>query len=70
MNRLNSQKGSRDNAFGIATGYRLDEGSEFEYRWGQEFSLLQVTQTGPGVHPTSYPMGTGSSFPRGKAAEA
>jgi hypothetical protein len=25
-------------------------------------------QTGSGVHPTSYPMGTGGSFPGGKAA--
>jgi hypothetical protein len=34
------------------------KGLEFEYRWGQEFSLLYVVQTGFGVHPTSYPMGT------------
>jgi hypothetical protein len=41
------------------------EGSEFETRYGQEFSLLHVVQTGSGVHPTSYPMGMGD-----KAAEA
>jgi hypothetical protein len=35
----------------------------FESREGQEFSL-HVVQTGSGVHPTSYPMGTGDSFPR------
>jgi hypothetical protein len=35
-----------------------------------EFSLLPVLQTGSGVHPTSYPMGTGGSFPGGKAAGA
>jgi hypothetical protein len=29
---------------------------------------LNVVQTGTGVHLTSYPMGTGSSFPGGKAA--
>jgi hypothetical protein len=29
----------------------------------QEFSLLHVVQTGSGVHPTSYPMSTGGSFP-------
>jgi hypothetical protein len=29
----------------------------------QEFSLLKIVQSGFGVHPTSYPMGTGSSFP-------
>jgi hypothetical protein len=37
---------------------------------GSEFSLLHVVQTGSGAHPASYPMGTGSSFPGGKAAEA
>jgi hypothetical protein len=36
---------------------------EFESWWGKEFSLLQVIQTGSGVHPNSYPMGTGGSFP-------
>jgi hypothetical protein len=36
----------------------------------QEFSLLHVVQTGSGVHPTSYIMGTGGSFPGGKAAGA
>jgi hypothetical protein len=33
------------------------EGSEFESRWGEEFSLLQIIQTGSEVHPTSYQMG-------------
>jgi hypothetical protein len=28
------------------------EGSEFESRYGQEFSLLQIVQTGSEVHPT------------------
>jgi alpha-glucosidase (family GH31 glycosyl hydrolase) len=32
--------------------------------------LLNIVQTGIGVHPTSYPMDTGGSFPGGKAAEA
>jgi hypothetical protein len=31
-------------------------------------SVLHVVHTGSGVHPTSYPMGTGDSFPGGKAA--
>jgi hypothetical protein len=35
-----------------------------------EFSLLHIIQTSSGVHPTSYPMDTGSSFPRGKASRA
>jgi hypothetical protein len=46
------------------------EGSQFESRWGQEFFLLQIVQTGSEVHPTSYPMGTGGSFSGGKAAGA
>jgi hypothetical protein len=46
------------------------EGSEFESQYGQEFSTLQVVQTGSGAHHVSYPMGTGNSFPGGKAAGA
>jgi hypothetical protein len=53
----------------LATGWTT-EGSEFESPWCQEFSLLSVVQTGSGVHPTSYPLGTGDSFPGGKAAGA
>jgi hypothetical protein len=60
-----------DRAVGIATGYGLeDQGSEFESRWVQEFSLLQVVQTDSGANVTSYPMGTRGSFPGGKAAGA
>jgi hypothetical protein len=44
------------------------EGSEFESLKGQEFSLLHSVQTGSRVHPTSYPIGAGGSFPGGKAA--
>jgi hypothetical protein len=36
---------------------------------GQEF-FLYVFQTGSGAHPASYLMGTGGSFPGGKAAGA
>jgi hypothetical protein len=43
------------------------EGSEFESRWGQKFSLLLVVQTGSGAHSASYPIGTGASFPAGKS---
>jgi hypothetical protein len=39
------------------------EGLEFESRWGKKFSLLQIIQTSSEVHPASYPMGTGGSFP-------
>jgi hypothetical protein len=34
----------------------------------RHFSLFHNIQTGPGAHPTSYPMGIGGPFPRGKAA--
>ena len=44
---------------GIATGYRLD-GPGIESRWGARFSA--PVQTGPGAHPASCTMGTGS-FP-------
>jgi hypothetical protein len=54
-----------DSSVGIATSYWLDDlevGVRVPVK--QEFSLLHVVHTGSGVHPTSYPMGTG-----GKAAE-
>ena len=51
---------------GIATGYGLDR-LEIESRWGARFSA--PFQTGPGAHPASYTMGTGS-FPGGKTAGA
>ena len=44
---------------GIATGHGLD-GPGIESRWGARFS--SPVQTGPGAHPTSCRMGTGS-FP-------
>jgi hypothetical protein len=57
---------SRDSSVGIATRYGLDDqgGREFESLWGQKFSLLHIVQTGSGVHPTSYKMGT-VAFSRG-----
>jgi hypothetical protein len=51
------------------TGWTTEE-SEFESLWGQEYSLLHVVQTGSGVHPTCYLLGTGDSFTWSKAAEA
>jgi hypothetical protein len=33
----------------------------------EDFSSSSCVQTGSGVHPASYPMGTGGSFPGGKA---
>jgi hypothetical protein len=47
------------NVVGIATGYGL-EGPGIESRWGARFSA--PVQIGPGAHPASCNMGTGS-FP-------
>jgi hypothetical protein len=56
---------------GIATGYGLDDrGFGVESWYSQEYSILNIVQTGSVVHPTSYPMGTGASFPGGKVAGA
>jgi hypothetical protein len=41
----------------------MTDGLEFETQQGQAFSLLHVALIGSAVHPTSYPMGTGGSFP-------
>ena len=49
----------QDSSVGITTGYGLD-GQGIESRWGARFSA--PVQTGPGAHPASYTMGTGS-FP-------
>ena len=48
---------------GIATGYWLD-GPGIECRWTARFST--PVQTGPGAHPASCTMGTGS-FPQVKS---
>jgi hypothetical protein len=50
----------------LATGWTIER-SEFEFRYSQEFSLLNVVQTDSEVHPTSYPMVTEGSFSGGKA---
>ena len=52
-------KGTLGSSVGIATGYGLD-GPEIKSRWGTRFSA--PVQTGPGAHPASCTMGTGS-FP-------
>jgi hypothetical protein len=49
----------RDSSFGIATGYGLEDPG-IESRWGARF--FAHVQTGPGAHPASCTMGTGS-FP-------
>jgi hypothetical protein len=52
----------------LATGWTI-KGSEFESRWGQEFLLLHVVQTGSGAHPASYPVGDGGFSPGVKRPE-
>ena len=47
----------QDSSVVIATGYGLD-GPGIETRWGARFSA--IVQTGPGAHPASCTMGTGS----------
>ena len=46
----------RDSSVGIAARYGL-EGPGTESQWGRDFPPVQ---TGPGAHPASYTMGTGS----------
>jgi hypothetical protein len=63
---------SRDSSVGIATGYGLNDrmiGVRFS-AWAGNFSLRHHVQTGSGALPSSYPMGTGGSFPGDKAAGA
>jgi hypothetical protein len=55
--------GGLGSSVSIVTGYRLDN-PWIESWWGRDFSHVQ---TGPGAHPASCTMGTGS-FPGGKAA--
>jgi hypothetical protein len=59
---LNYISRARDSSDGIATIYGLD-GPRIESRWEARFSA--PSQTGPGSHPASYTMGTGS-FPWAK----
>jgi hypothetical protein len=54
----------------LSLGYGLDRESRGSSRGRVKNVLLHVVQNGSGVHPTSYPMGTGGSFPGGKAAGA
>jgi hypothetical protein len=56
---------SRGSSVGRATDYgvRIPAGAG-------NCSLRHRVQTGSGAHPVSYPVGTGGSFPGGKAAGA
>ena len=51
-----SDKGGPGSSVGIATNYGLG-GPGIESRWGRDFPPVQ---TGPGAHPASYTVGTGS----------
>ena len=57
--RVNVSGVGQDSSVGIATCYGLD-GQGIESRYGARFSV--PVQIGPGTHPASYTMGTGS-FP-------
>jgi hypothetical protein len=49
---------------GIATGYGLDDrGVGVRVTVRSRIFTSPIVQTGSGVHPTSYMMGTGGSFP-------
>jgi hypothetical protein len=52
----------------IVSDYGLDDRAmEVRSPTGADFSSSLCVQTGSGAHPESYPMGTGGSFPGGKA---
>jgi hypothetical protein len=58
-----SENWRRGSAVGIATGYGLGVGLRVPL--GSTLSRLLMLQTGSGVHPVLYPMGTGGLCPRG-----
>jgi hypothetical protein len=64
------QSRSRDSSVNMLSGYGLDYRA-IEVRSPAEtkriFPLVQTVQTGYGAHPASFPMGTGVTFPEGKA---
>jgi hypothetical protein len=53
----------RDTAVGIATGYGLHDQRGRNSSPDRVKSFLHLVQTGSGVHPTSYLMGTGALSP-------
>jgi hypothetical protein len=59
---------SRGSSGSIVSDYGLDDRAmEVRSPTGADFSSSPCVQTGSGAHPASYPMGTGGSFPGGKA---
>jgi hypothetical protein len=59
---------SRDSSVGIATGYGVDGRGVGVLVPSRVKNFLHVVQTVFGAHPASYAVGTGGSFPGGKAA--
>jgi hypothetical protein len=59
----------RDGSIGISTGYGQDGRGLIPGR-GKRFSHLCIVHTGSGDHLVSHIIGTGGSFPQGKAAGA
>jgi hypothetical protein len=60
---------SQDSSGSIVSDYGLDD-REIGIRSlaeARDFSSILRVQTGSGAHPASYTMGTGGSFPGGKA---
>jgi hypothetical protein len=63
--------GSRDSSVGIATDYRLDDrGVGVGVPVGSRIFSSPRRPDRHGAYPDSYPMGTGSSVPAGRAAGA
>jgi hypothetical protein len=62
---------SRGSSVGVATGYGLsDRGSGIRFLAGAGNFSLRCVQSGFGAYLASYPVGTGGSFPDGKAVGA
>jgi hypothetical protein len=60
--------GSRGSSGSMVSDYRLDDRAiEVQSPTGADFSSSPCVQTDSGAHPASYPVGTGGSFPGGKA---
>jgi hypothetical protein len=59
LTQFRDEAGFTHNDIVKSTRYGLD-GPGIESRWGTKFSA--AVQTGPGAHPASYTMGTGSLF--------
>jgi hypothetical protein len=58
-----------DISVGVATGYKLDSWGSIPGR-GKKFLALHSPQTGSGVDPAAYQMGSAGSFLGVKATEA